>query len=88
MKSIRPDEITLLQEMYSVAMDREQNMQDRQGAAKIVMPYLYRKMPTSTEVEVKGNDGIIAALKEIYGVAAPTTPATIEGGQDSPQKGE
>ena len=70
------DEITLLEELYSLAMDREEDKATRINAAKTVMPYLYRKMPVSSEVEIKGNDGIIAALKEIYG--QPNTPPSID----------
>lgn len=62
------EELTLLQEMYNMAMDRERDDTTRQGAAKIVMPYIYKKMPVSSEVEIKGNEGLIAALKDIYGV--------------------
>jgi len=79
------EEWTLLQELYTIAMDRTEEKPTRLTAAKTIMPYLYRKMPVSSEVEIKGNDGIIAALKEIYGT---TTPATTEGGQNTPQTGE
>lgn len=68
------EELTLLQEMYNMAMDRERDDTTRQGAAKIVMPYIYKKMPVSSEVEIKGNEGLIAALKDIYGVMPPQEP--------------
>lgn len=81
MKLIKPEETSLLQEMYAMAMDRARDDTTRQGAAKIVMPYLYKKMPVSTEVEVKGNQGIIDALKEIYGMK-PQTQAEADAKQN------
>ena len=81
MKIKNTEELTLLEEMYAMAMDRARDDTTRQGAAKIVMPYLYKKMPVSTEVEVKGNQGIIDALKEIYGMN-PQTQAEADAKQN------
>lgn len=77
MKSIKTDdELTLLEVIYNLAMDPEEDKLHRLSAAKTVMPYLYRKMPISSEVEIKGNEGIIAALKEIYGIQPQEQDAT------------
>ena len=59
-------EMTLIDKFYTIAMDNTIPFKNQVSAARTVMPYLYRKMPISTEVTVNGSDAVIQALDDVY----------------------
>lgn len=57
----------LIDEYYQISMDRSKPFNERIQSARLVIPYLYKRMPQSTEIEIKGNKDIVDSLQEIYG---------------------
>lgn len=58
---------TPMQLLLKVMVDEKADLFARMDAAKALLPYMHRKQPTATEIELSGSKVLVEKLEEIYG---------------------
>jgi hypothetical protein len=59
---------TALGLLLSVMVNEKNEMIMRMDAAKSLLPYMHKKQPVATEIELMGSVNLIERLNEVYGL--------------------